>query len=102
MTLLSGLVNVIIGVTLSAVVTQIIRSFLMFKQLKKFVAEIQREITTELAYSYFLLSQGKIDLIDFFEKEEWVGQLYSKIFEDYKNGMFKRHSKPRQGRTKVQ
>jgi predicted DNA-binding transcriptional regulator len=93
MTLLSGFIYAIIGITLGVVVTQTVRSFLMFKRLKKFVAEIQREMTIELSYTYFLLTQGKIGIIDFYEKQEWVGRLYSKIFEDYKKSeCFKREN----------
>jgi hypothetical protein len=79
----------------------IIRSLIIFKALKKFVTAIQKEIKTELTNEYMKLMRGEIEVPDFYEKQEWLGQLYSKIFEDYKNGIMKNYFKPRKGRMKV-
>jgi hypothetical protein len=79
----------------------IIKQLLIVKELKKFLAEIQKEITAELTFEYSLLVRGEIDTIDFLEKQEWVGQLYSKIFEDYKKDTLQKYSLIKKGRTKV-
>lgn len=79
----------------------ITKSFLALRALKKFITEIENELRVELTRAYFQLVQGEIEVEDFYEKELRLGQLYSKIFEDYKKGMFKNYSKPRKGRTKV-
>ena len=80
----------------------VVRHIFFCTKVKKFLNEIHNELHTELSNDYMKYMRGDIEVQDFYEKSEWVGRLYSKIFEDYRKGMFKEYSKPRKGRTKVQ
>lgn len=79
----------------------IVKSLLIIQALKKFAVIIQNEMKTELMNQYAKLCQGDIEVQDFYEFQEWSGQLYSKIFEDYRNGLMKHYFKLSKGRTKV-
>ena len=87
--------------SIAYLVYMVIRSLLILRALRKFAIEIQHEIKEELTNTYMKLMRGEIEIQDFYEKQEAVGRLYLKIFEDYKNGITKNYSKPRKGRTKV-
>ena len=79
----------------------VVRSLIVFRALKKFVITIQKEIKTELTNEYMKLMRGDIEVQDFYEKEQMLGQLYSKFFEDYKNDLMKNYFKIRKGRMKA-
>ena len=79
----------------------VIRSFFIVQAIKKFAIVLQQEIRTELTNDYMKLMQGDIEVEDFYQKQEWLGQLFIKIFEDYKNNLMKNYFKSNKGRMKV-
>lgn len=101
MSLLSILTCVIVGVNVVLVLIIATQRFLMEQALKKFLKEIQFEMKEELTRVYWQLVKGKIEIQDFYLKQERLGQLYSKIFEDNKLKILNKYSKPSKGRTKV-
>jgi hypothetical protein len=92
---------IIFSITLIFLFYIVARYIVNYKKLKKFVNEIREEEKIELTNDYMKLMRGEIEIIDFYEKEEMLGQLYTKIFMDYKNNLIRHNFKSSKGKVKV-
>ena len=101
MTYLFNFLSVIaIILLIGYIVFEVVKAAKVCKKIRQFSDQLTSEMREELTVQYQKLCDGEIEIEEFYEREQWSGQLFSKIFEDYKNDLTKGFY-ARKGRTKV-
>ena len=80
---------------LVAVVAYYVTQLLEVSKVRSLIDEIQNEYNAEIKNLYLCLENGKLDVDQLCEKEEFITSLYMQMFNDLEDKFLKKYNKER-------